>query len=472
MSAPKPLYPAQPPIAEVKEDKDYVAESYGEYPSPWMAQIRSLRWAIDDTSAAFGDDVYDRMALDPIVASTLMIFNAAILEDGLLMASPVKDPKDPEAALADEILAAANQMIEDLDTPLDSVLWDMMKMVHLGNRVAELIWTLKERPDGFYKESITAIKVKPRRAIAFVMDPYGNLLGLQAVIPGQPMVPRPGSTVDPKAPLLPLSKFLIFSFRPSESDPRGSSILRPAFNTWVDKIQTLAERQKHLARYASPSIFGTTADKAQPVDIVDTQGVATGKRMNPQEAMKQALLALHSGTVTVGPFGSNVALVEAKGDGTVFANALSYDDSQIVKTILTQTLATGEGQHGSTRAAARVHQDSFNTLVKQAKKAVATSLRDGLLKVWVSKNWGDQAIHLTPNITMGSSETQDLASLMAAVARLFTSGYVAKSQLPSIDSLLNLPERLADEIETTNPGGVQPVGNPGGIKGPDAKPEA
>jgi hypothetical protein len=81
------------------------------------------------------------------------------------------------------------------------------------------------------------------------------------------------------------------------------------------------------------------------------------------------------------------------------------------------------------------------------KQSFAGSFRDDVLKVWVLRNWGEQAADLTPLVSLGVTEAPDLAAMMNAVANLFKSGFFSKSQITNLDELLNLTARLPQELE-------------------------
>jgi hypothetical protein len=89
---------------------------------------------IDDVSRDFGLDVYERMLVDAQVAACLAILKASIIEEGVTLAPAVDDEADPEYKQAREIADEAEAMLDDLDTPLDDVLWDLLGAIALGNR--------------------------------------------------------------------------------------------------------------------------------------------------------------------------------------------------------------------------------------------------------------------------------------------------------------------------------------------------
>jgi hypothetical protein len=93
------------------------------------------------------------------------------------------------------------------------------------------------------------------------------------------------------------------------------------------------------------------------------------------------------------------------------------------------------------RAAAQVHADVLDTLVRQGRRSVVRMLYRDVLRQWVRVNWGDAAVKLTPIPSLGVTEQRDLPAMMGAIAQLWNAGYLHPSQQAGIDDDLNLPPR-------------------------------
>jgi len=263
------------------------------------------------------------------------------------------------------------------------------------------------------------------------------LLGQQ---PGQGgLAPSAVVAADPyQTPgLLPLDKFLIITFRMRDSDPRGSSAIRPAYSPWWTKQQTWPELLKFLARFASPSIWGTVGQGAENVRFTNPDG--TPGQKPAVRALLDALLAWKNGTAAAFPYGTLIEALEASGSGEAFFNTFSFCDRQITLGTLFQTLATGEAEFG-TRAQSQTHQDVLGTIIRQARRAVVGPMRR-LLRRMVAYNYGDKAAHLTPICTLGDVEAVDIAALWTAAANLARATYLHPSQLAGLDQQLGLPAR-------------------------------
>ena len=303
---------------------------------------------------------------------------------------------------------------------------------------------------------LARIKPKPREHVAFVVDPYLNVIGIIGVTPGDAQVVAGGPVSPDDERVLPRIKFAVLTFRPEDGDPRGSSVLRPAYEPWWRKRQVTQEYLAYLSQFAGPSLWATTAEDAQSGPVTDSYGLPVTdtdpdpippeeappiELPSPQAGLKDALVDFRNATVLVAPHGTEIHTIEMQGDGEPFLLGLTQCDQQITKAILTQTLATEEGQHQA-RAAASVHQDVLDTLVKQGKRAVVRMLQADILKPWVALNYGSQAAdELVPVPSLGTTEQRDMAPMMTAVAALERAGYLDKAQRPAIDAKLGLPVR-------------------------------
>lgn len=485
--------------------REYVAggSGRGRHFQPTVPGPHTLPHPFDDLTTDFGNDVYQEMLADAQVAACLVVLKASILEDGVVLAPAVPDQADPRHDDACEIAEMATAMLEGLDTPLDDVLWTMLDAYAYGNKIAELVYRVESvllppeklppppplpqgappastaappgssRPDGGgtaapeYPDpppmpprrsklflNLARIKPKPRQHVAFVVDDYLNVVGVMGVRPGPSLGYLPtNEAVDPADPrVLPRAKFAVLTCRPEDGDPRGTSVLRPAYEPWWRKRSITGEYLAYLSQFAGPSLWAATATGAQTEPLADALGNPIAEDddplppdpadvPSPEARLFDALQIFRNGSVLVVPGGTEVHAIEMQGDGEPFLLGFAQCDQQITKAILTQTLATEEGQHQA-RAAASVHQDVLDTLVKQGKKAVVRMLTVDILKPWVLLNYGaDAARELVPVPSLGTTEQRDLAPMWTAAAGLKRAGYLADSQLPAVDARLGLPVR-------------------------------
>jgi len=436
---------------EAQLDREYTAGGY----LSWYSQIaRVLPWEVDDLAAQLGDDIYERMLTDSQVISCVAILKASILEDGVIVRPAIDDEEDPGFGRASDILDFCEQVLDDLIVPLDDVLWNMLDALAFGNKVAEQVYEVDSTYTGQKSLVLRALKVKPRRVTAFVVDSYSTVIGLLGLVPGVGYPVQVGTyltNLSGQANLLPREKFAVLTFRPKDGDPRGVSLLRSAYDPWNAKVRLKPAFLKYLTQFASPSLVGVLAPGSVPTDAVDALGNplfnvdGTRKQIKPSDAMTAALTSFQNSSVVTIPNGADVKPIEMTGEGASFLNAFDWYDRQIAKGILSQTLATEEGKHQA-RAAASVHQDVLGTIVRQAKKSVERMIRRDVLMPLVTHNFGDAARRLTPQVNLGTTEQQDMTGIFTAVASLQTSGYITDSQRPFFDEMMGAPSATPDEL--------------------------
>ncbi len=417
----------------------------------WFSPLqygRALPHAIDDIEGDLGDDIYLKMSWDSQISACLSIFKAGILEGGLDLQPAITDETDPEYDLSKNLADEATAMFDNLTTSLDDVLWDMLSCLQFGSKVAELIFEIQpgvteNRP----MLHLAAIKPRPRHATAFVVDAYSNVFGMLIRAPMQASPFLGTSTFDPANPpenFLPREKFAILSFRPVDGDIRGSSLLRSAYDPWWRKRQVYLEHLRYITQFAGPSLVGFTAKEAQPTLATDDLGniLPDVPAISPEQAMLIALQDFRNGTAIAFPNGASVQPINLSGEGAAFLRAIAESNVSITKALLTQSLATEEGEH-QTRAASQVHQDVLGTLIRQGKRSMLRMIVKDILKPWAVRNWGEKILHLLPVPSLGETEQPDLALMITALA---SAGYqVGPSQLPDIDIMLGLPVRDPEE---------------------------
>lgn len=421
-------------------DKDYVvARDRWTYRGA-SSRALALPWAFDDVTLDFGDDLYDRMEYDSAIAACDILLRAAIAEEGFVLSPAVGDEGKDGYELAVELVDVCNQQLEDLETDPNDVLWDMLASLGRGSRVAEITYHPIDRSPLPGRAVLQSITVKPRQSTAFVVDPYMRLIGLIAQQQDGAILST-GQLIEPgDERILPREKFAVATHHPRNNDPRGTSAWRPAYNPWWLKMQTWQEYLKYLAQFASGTVVGKTAQGAK--ERID----ANGNRLTAVQDLLNNLLAVQNGSAIAVPYGTEIDIMYSEGEGGAFLSAFQLYNQEITKAITSQTLAASEAEFG-TRAQASVHQDALSTLVRQGKRSQCRWLRRDVLRHLVRYNYGDAAIPLTPKVSLGEVEQEDIAKLMTAVALLQRSGYIHPSQQAGIDRMINLPPRMVTEGE-------------------------
>lgn len=448
---PTPFTAAQHAVAlTAKLQREYVAGGQWIW---YENQVRALPWAIDDVTSDFGDDLYERMLLYPQVSSALTTLKTGMLEGGVQVQPAVDDKDEPGYDLAIEIRDRAEKMLAGLDVSLDDVLWNMADALMFGNKLAEQVYELQAG-----KLNLVRLAVKPRHSVAFAVDTYNKVIGVLGLMPGVAMPVQAGMMlIDPAAVknLLPRAKFAIFSNHPRNSDPRGTSIARPAYAPWQRAMQLWPDYLKYLAQFAGPSLVGVTPPGAQGTAAdsgqVDGNGDPVFTFVTPEQVMRDTLLQFQNGTAVSFPNGSTVTPIEMQGNGEAFRAALDRCDGEITQAILTQSLTTQPTEHG-THALGSVQQDGQDALVRTRKRGLERMLRQDVLVPWVRYNWGDKAAdELVPIVQLGDEAAHNFTANAAAYASLQSVGLLHPSQYAGIDKNLGLPPRDMSQDEPTPP---------------------
>lgn len=408
--------------------------------------------------------VLDAMLLDPEIAKCVRLCKIAVLTDGIKFVPAAKrgeDDFDEAKKYSDFVARSAGR----LERKLESVVEGLLDAIVYGHKVAEQTFQVCKVGEDKGLIVHKYVKVKPRDTTAFVVDRYWNVKGLLALNQGRGSSSSM-SNPDP-ASVLPRRKFLVLSIDPKDEDPRGQSLLRAAVNVWDLKQQVWPEYLRWLLQCAVPSLIGYTAEIApneqardennQPVE--DAEGKAV--YVTAVDAMLGALVQMRNRSALALPYGAKVETIEAVGDGSAFTRAINLFDEQIDTAILCQTLATREGEHQA-RAASVTHQSVLEMVIRWLKSVVVDMIESDFVRPLIEWNFGEEALRLAPKVSLGDRKRNDLEKYASAIAALCQSGYLAKSQLPEIDLLLDLPQRADKDDDLVPLRSAEPLpGEPG-----------
>lgn len=434
------------PVLKADLRKEYVAGGTLRWASDRFFQ--ALPDYIDDVTADFGADLYDRMMLDAQVSAGVNYLKMAILAQGIKLVNPFNQD-DPKYDKAKEILDFCQANLDRLPHSIEDISWEMLDALPYGYKIAEKVFELSKEDPYPRKLMLKDIKVKPRHTVAFVVDGYMNVKGILGLPPNfgtgnaaQVGVIALTGEKNLAANVLPADKFVIFTPRMKDNDPRGQSIIRPAYNAWWIKNQIWPEYLKYLSQFAGPTLVGVTAEGAEPQPATDSNGNRINDTIiTPEEVLLATLLKARNGTAIAVPFGSTVDALQVEGDGSAFHTAIDLLNAEITKAILYQTLATGEGQFMA-RAAASTHQDVLDVLIRHGKRAIAACWQKGVLEHLVRLNFGSDFVEdYTPLVHLPETEIQDFPNNANAIAALQSVKYFPDAMMPEVDAKLGFKPR-------------------------------
>lgn len=423
----------------------------------WFPNIpHTLSHEHDTISRRLGSEILERMMMDPDVYSSVQLCVENVLADGVQTRNRLK-AKDPNFGKAQKISDFCGKQLTRLNKPflatLKSILMDMF--VH-GNKVAEKKWEIQRMGPYRGKLMLQELRPLPRRATAFVVDAYMNLLGLVGVRADIPMniLPGGGSWVD-MSRVIPTSKFFIATIDSKDNDPRGWTQIGCAHNAWSIKQAIWPEGLRFINFSAVPGVIliaSEAKDKEEPLRKPDGTIVLDANGDPIYQTAEQLLAAageqLGSHKVLAVPGGTKVHLLETKSSGQVFTGFMELLGEQIAKAIMFVTLANREGRGSSTRAASATHMAMFEIVIWWLKNIVSLMIEDQIYKPAIRYNFGEVALEWLPQCSLGDKPIPNFNEIAQGIAQLVGQGALDEGQLPEADAKMGFQPR---DLENRKP---------------------
>lgn len=408
--------------------------------------IAALPRYADDLQQEHGDELYDRMMKDPAVWSVVQMIIETVLQRKVRVEASIEDQLSDDYELANELARFAEYNLNNTARPLVQILSEMLNAFIYGCCVGEKVGDLKITAKYGLKMCLTNIVPLARKNYLFVTDRYGNVVGFVIREPGRSV---PSGYVDPQY-VLDRDKFAVLSFGVVAGDPRGRSQIRPAYNPWWFKLQTYPRWLKYLQQFSTPSlIIFTPADDGDDsfVELKDANGNpviradGTTVTMTKEQLALEAGLKFQAGSVMALKGGSQVELVQSDGEGQAFINTIDALNREIMLAIVGNARANLEAKNSS-KADSESANDNISRKIDWVQAHVEQMLQRDVVEWLIRMNYpADVADRLMPKVCLVSTDKEDVASLMSAVATLYSSDYLDDSQIEGTDSMLNLPKR-------------------------------
>ena len=444
--------------------KEYLSGGYDRTLSPLLNNaVQVLGQYHEDLTLEFTDKVYEEMLKDPAVAASVDILRALITVTPPRLVSRIADKKHPQYKDAREAVDFVEDQLKSMNRPVATVVAELMDAVVYGSCVAEIVYeddTDDETGAPYLR--LADVKAKSRRKYALVTDRFYNILGVVSRELGYMAsgVYTGSTSPDPKD-VIPRDKIVVLTLNSRYGDPRGYSMLRPAYAPYYIKTQVWPQFLKFLMGFASPSLVGytpegdneeieATDDAGNPIQNTD----GTQKMLTPEEDMFNTLLGFQGGTLAVLKGGSKLDVLWSQGGGEAFLKAIDLFDRQIAMAILKTHRTLLEAKHSS-KADSESAQDITDVYVALLREVVGGVLTHDLVYQLVFVNKGkDYAKKFSPIVSLQTVNKQDFAKAAEAVGKLWTAKYLHPSQVEETDALVGLPPRDMDaflqEIEQMN----------------------
>jgi phage gp29-like protein len=398
--------------------------------------LYSLPPRIDDLTTNLRFDIYEEMVKDSQVQSCMGVYTTGLLA-GNIDIMPVRKKGQDGYEQDVEVAEFCKEVVWNLDTPLRThVLPDMLWAKAVGHRIAEKVYYPVEESPIPGKIVLRKVKVLPRKALYFVVDDKGNVVGL---------TDNTRSPDDPgRLKIFPREKFACLTWKPKDNSPLGTSDLRSAYIPWWYKQQLLPVLMKFMSLHGTPSMVSRlpagAARRAIQNNETGTPTLDSGgsKTYNDlANVMLQKMIEFQNSSALVLPHGSEFDLVEAKSNGTIFEMVFQMMDTWIAKSILYQSPA--EAFSGK---ASDVHQEFLGLAYAHGKAVLEHFIRTEILRDLVRYNFGENV--RVPKVKVQGTDYFDFLSKASAIAKLAQTKVLHPGQYNSIFADMNLPE-LTDE---------------------------
>lgn len=431
--------------------KEYLSGGSVRTLSPLLTNaIQVLSRFQDDLNKEFSDRAYDDMLKDPAVAASVDILKGLILSEPLRVVPRIQDKKSSEYETSKKVADFVEKNLRKMARSPQVVLWEALDAIAYGSSLVEIVFE-DAVEEGAPVLRLKDLKTRSRSNYGLVVDRYFNVLGAVPTEMGyQASGVYTGSTQPDKEKVIPREKFLLVALVTKNSDPRGVSLIRPAWNAYYLKTQVWPAYLKFLVQFASPSIVGYTPEGAEDVEVIDDSGTpalnadGTIQTISAEEDMLTTLLGFQNGTVAVLKGGSKLDLIQSEGQGEAFSAAVDLFDRQIAMAILKTHRTLLEAKHSS-KADSESAADITDVFVSSLREVLASAFTRDVVRVLVEINFGPEvADAYAPEVTLKSMPKQDFAKAADAVGKLWVSKYLHSSQVAEADAMVGLPERDMD----------------------------
>jgi phage gp29-like protein len=311
----------------------------------------------DDLLAKHGYEIYDQMLTDAHVRACFNLKRLGILSVGWRL-EPADD--SPDARFVRDFVL---YNLQTMAGGVFSLLWRTLDALAKGFAVLEKLYEWRTTPPyaGFW--TLKGFKAKNPALFTFEVDAFRNVRALLLNAP------------DGRRLALPRDKFILYAYNARYESPAGESDLRAAYPHWRSKQRILQMWDLFLAKYAAPTLIGVYRRGLPP---------------SQQEELLRALDRLQQETAMVVPEEVEVRALELKQSGAdSFAEAITYHNAEIAKSLLGETLTTDEGQRVGSLALGQVHLKVLQTQLRALRADLAERvMQDQVIRPLLHLNFG------------------------------------------------------------------------------------
>lgn len=398
----------------------------------------------------------DDMLEDPKISKCINLLKTRIIGRGLEVI-PRYSESHPEYENAAAVANFIQILLSKLEKPLRFTLEQMLDGLIYGYKISEITWDTIEVGKQIYFLPYK-IKVKDNKQLSFIVDEFNNVIGFKfggnfAYSSASVIRNKKGNKLkinDKEFEFLDKEKFMVFTFRPKNEDPRGTSILSAAYKNWKLKQDIYPEYLRYLLMCAIPLLVGTTPEGEDSIHVLrDSEGnILNDANGNPEAissvtALMEALANARNATAIALKGGSNVKEIgvgSASSGGVAFYNALEFLNQEIEDSILLQTLGTSQAVY-QPKASSQIHMSTLDEFISNLRIQIIDMLIKSIFSKAIIYNLGEKYLQYMPIISLRNNARRDFAASATAIAALKKVDYFTEDQLIRIDADFDLPPR-------------------------------
>lgn len=413
----------------------------------------------------YGDEIYEEMeANDTEVSKCFNLLKISVVSDNYSIAPAVALKENPLYDDAVTIQSFCQRAIDNAGKPRNGTPFlefceQLMDAVMYGHKIGEQTYEFGAGED---KDRLLLkyLKVKPQKSIGIAVDEFMNILGFRPLLNRNAAKTATGTadTRDDKSQLgsanddaiYARDKFVLFTLRKRDQDPRGHSAFRAGVMAYKSKQRIAPEYLRYLLQCSIPGIViiapeteagkGDKAYETKDGEIVKDPVTNKPKPISRVQRLVTEGVKFRNSSVMALEHGGDIKVVEMKGDGSQFRTARDVFNEDIEMSILFNILATSQGKYQA-RSASQTHMEVQEIVIAYLREKLISCITSDVFIPLVQKNFGEKFLNLVPKLSFGDTERRNFDKDGRTVASLAISKFLHWSQYPMLDQLLGIPQR-------------------------------
>lgn len=290
-----------------------------------------------------------------------------------------------------EIYDFINDMLQNMDTDINTLAKQMTAAIMWGFNVHEKIYTLNKDNRIVIKDAVP-VHIKTLQNEPFVYDRNGDLTSIHQVSQLYEVN-------------IPADKVLLYSFGSMYDEKEGHGLLYDFLPIVEDKENLMDWLMTFAERNGSPTMYGktdnTTSRKEMLSAFDDLAAGTTGMVINTED---------------------EVGVLESSHRGEIFFNALQYNDNKIFRRMYIGNLLMGDNSQTGTYAQSQTQLEFGNMVFDGILEEYAKVIQHQLINPIVEMNFGSE--RKAPKISFDKFTSGDMQKLFSIIQPLMQMGAI------------------------------------------------